>query len=100
MSETFTGPASIMLGEHAFRVAVRLSARLEPLEGRYRWAGRAAPDAALSEAFRSGVRQVMVRTGGGAPRPARLDEPDPSGGLGLTGVGPPPWDVGGGPGQS
>lgn len=95
MSETFTGPAAILLGEHEFRVTVRLSARFEPLEGRHRWAGRAAPDAALSEAFRSGVRQVMVRTGDGPPRPASLGEPDPWGGLRITGAGAPPWDLDG-----
>ena len=94
MSETFTGPASIVLGDREFRLAVRLSARFEPLEGRHRWAGRAAPDAALTEAFRAGAREVVVRTGEGAARPARLGEPDPWGGIRLTGAGSPPWDLG------
>ena len=95
MSETFTGPASILVGDHEFRLTVRLSARFEPVDGRYRWAGRAAPDAALSEAFRSGVRQVLVRTGDGPAGRARLGGPDPWGGLRLTGVGPPPWNLDG-----
>jgi hypothetical protein len=93
MSETFTGPATIVLGEREFRLDVRLSARFEPVEGRFRWAGRATPDAALTEAFRSGAREVTVRTAAGAARPARLGEPDPWGGLRLTGTGAPPWDA-------
>ncbi len=49
----------------------------------------------MSETFRSGVRQVMVRTGDGPARPARLGEPDRWGGLRLTGAGAPPWDLDG-----
>ena len=91
--EEYRGAATIETGALSVTVAVRLSARFEPVEGRYRWAGRAAPDESLTEAFRAGTREVTVRTPGGAARPARLGEPDPWGGLRLTGVGSPPWVV-------
>ncbi len=92
---TFTGEATIVAGDREFRLPVRLPARFEPVEGRHRWAGRAAPDDDLAAAFRSGVRDVTVRTAdGGVARPARLGEPDPWGGVRIAGVGAPPWDLG------
>jgi hypothetical protein len=86
MDEEYRGDATI--GDKV--VTVRLSARLEPLEGRYRWGGRAAPDEALTELLRSGVRQVTLRIGE-REVPARLGEPDAWGGVRITGVGHPPW---------
>lgn len=105
MSEDFRGLARIRISS-ALRPArggggavdgatteipVRLSARFEPLEGRLRWAGRAAPDPALVEAYRAGAREATIAIAGGDPVPARLGEPDPWGGLRLTGTGFPPW---------
>jgi hypothetical protein len=71
-------------------VAVRLSARFEPVEGRYRWAGRAAPDEALTALLRSGIREATVRIAD-VEAPVALGEPDPWGGVRLTGTGLPPW---------
>jgi hypothetical protein len=88
--EDYRGPAVIETGDLSVTVTVRLSARFEPIEGRYRWAGRAAPDEALTAHLRAGVREATIRIGGAAVT-ARLGEPDPWGGVRLTGTGRPPW---------
>ncbi|AGL17637.1 DUF4873 domain-containing protein [Actinoplanes sp. N902-109] len=88
--EEFRGEAVIDTGDDTVTVAVRLSVRFEPVEGRYRWGGRAAPDERLSERLRAGAREVTVRIGGRAAA-ARLGEPDPWGRVRLTGTGRPPW---------
>ncbi|MFI7543914.1 DUF4873 domain-containing protein [Actinoplanes sp. NPDC049599] len=88
--EDYRGAATIETGELSVTVAVRLSARFEPIEGRYRWAGRAAPDEVLTAQLRAGLREATVRIGAVAVR-ARLGEPDPWGGVRLTGTGRPPW---------
>ena len=88
--EDYRGEAVIEAGGRSVTVAVRWSARFEPLEGRYRWAGRAAPDDTLTAQLRAGLREATVRIGG-APARARLGEPDPWGGVRLTGTGRPPW---------
>jgi hypothetical protein len=91
IDEEYRGAATLRLGDEERAVAVRLSAHFEPIEGRYRWAGRTAPDPELVERVRSGVREAAVRLPGGAEVPARLSEPDPWGGIRLSGVGRPPW---------
>ncbi|MGA5305679.1 DUF4873 domain-containing protein [Nucisporomicrobium flavum] len=90
--EEYRGEAVIRAGEAAVTVAVRLSVRFEPVEGRYRWGGRAAPDDTLSAQLRAGARDVTVRIGE-REAPARLGEPDPWGGVRLTGTGRPPWSA-------
>ena len=91
MSEDFRGPATVRVGDSTARLDVRLSAHFEPLEGRLRWAGRTAPDDALVAAYRSGFREATLTIDGGAPVTAKVGEPDPWGGLRLSGVGFPPW---------
>lgn len=91
MSEDFRGPATVRVGDASADLAVRLSAHFEPLEGRLRWAGRTEPDPTLVEAYRAGAREATIAIGGGEPVPAKLGEPDPWGGLRLTGTGFPPW---------
>ncbi|MFI5495032.1 DUF4873 domain-containing protein [Actinoplanes sp. NPDC051859] len=90
--EEYRGEAEIRAGDTAVTVPVRLSVQFEPMEGRYRWAGRAAPDDALSAQLRAGARDVTVRIGE-REAPARLGEPDPWGGVRLSGVGRPPWSA-------
>lgn len=100
MSEEFRGPAEIRVAGLSVTVEVRLSVRFEPVEGRYRWAGRAAPDETLLARLRAGARDAIVRIGGVEAR-ARLGEPDPWGGVRLSGTGTPPWPaVSGGAAQS
>ncbi|GAB7039255.1 MULTISPECIES: DUF4873 domain-containing protein [Catenuloplanes] len=87
--EEYRGPAVVQAGGTAYPVEIRLSARFEPVEGRFRWAGRTAPHTALRA--RLGEARLVLP---GAPAvPVRLSEPDPWGAVRLTGTGRPPWRV-------
>ena len=44
--DEYRGVATLRLGDRQVTAEVRLSARFEPVEGRYRWAGRIGPDGA------------------------------------------------------
>ncbi|PWR08206.1 DUF4873 domain-containing protein [Micromonospora acroterricola] len=83
---TYHGPAEVA----GTSVRVHLAGRWEPVDGRYHWGGRIEPDARVAGLVRSGRRDVELRIAGRA-RPARLAEVDPWGGVGVTGVGAPPW---------
>jgi hypothetical protein len=89
--EDYRGPATLQIGGTEVPVTVRLSARFEPIEGRFRWAGRTTPDDALRERVNGGLREAVVTLPGGLPTRARLSEPDPWGGVRLSGAGAPPW---------
>jgi hypothetical protein len=89
--EEYRGAATVRVGAEDRAVTVRLSAHFEPVEGRYRWAGRTSPDPELVARVRSGAREAVVQLPGGTGWPARIGEPDPWGGVRLSGVGPPPW---------
>jgi hypothetical protein len=89
--EEYRGPATVLAGNRETAVRIRMSARFEPVEGRYRWAGRTEPDAVLRDLVIGGVRDGQLRLPGSAPVPVRLSEPDPWGGVRLSGTGTPPW---------
>jgi hypothetical protein len=89
--EDYRGPATLRIGDEATTVDVRLSARFEPVEGRFRWAGRTAPDQELLAKVRAGAREATLTIGERAGVTARLSDPDPWGGVRLTGIGRPPW---------
>ena len=91
--EEYRGPATLVVDGEPAAVEVRLSVRFEPVEGRYRWAGRTGPQEALLARVRAGVREAILRIEGGASVPVRLGDPDPWGGVRLTGVGRPPWST-------
>ncbi len=89
--EEYRGPATLRIGDQGVAVQVRLSARFEPVEGRFRWAGRTGPDDSLRERVSAGLREAIIAIPGHKDRPVRLGEPDPWGGVRLTGTGTPPW---------
>ncbi|BFU44086.1 DUF4873 domain-containing protein [Krasilnikovia sp. MM14-A1004] len=91
VDEQYAGVAVLRLDGRDTPVTVRLSARFEPVEGRYRWAGRAEAGDDLHARFRSGVRDGTLLIGAGPAVAVRLGEPDPWGRLRLTGTGLPPW---------
>ncbi|MCY1140919.1 DUF4873 domain-containing protein [Actinoplanes sp. Pm04-4] len=87
--EEYRGPAVLTIGDVGHPVEVRLSARFEPVEGRFRWAGRTGPDDLLRERVSAGLREASLTIG--KTIEVRLSEPDPWGGVRLTGTGTPPW---------
>ncbi|MFI6071556.1 DUF4873 domain-containing protein [Actinoplanes sp. NPDC051343] len=72
-------------------VEVRLSARFEPLEGRFRWAGRTGPSRSLCDQVAAGLRSATLVLPGAEQISVRVSEPDPWGGVRLSGTGTPPW---------
>ncbi|GIE94676.1 DUF4873 domain-containing protein [Paractinoplanes rishiriensis] len=89
--EEYRGPATVRVGEADLPVEVRLSAHFEPLEGRFRWAGRTTPDQVLRERVSGGLREATLTIPGSEKQKVRLSEPDPWGGVRLSGIGKPPW---------
>jgi len=89
--EEYRGPATLVVGNSSTTLEVRLSAHFEPIEGRYRWAGRTEPDEELLARVRAGARAATVRINRGVGVTVRLGEPEPGGGVRLIGIGKPPW---------
>jgi hypothetical protein len=75
------------------RVQAHLAGHFSPLTGDYRWRGRLSPSPEVTEAFRSGVRTVVVRTPDGFEGTGVLDEPNLWGGHPVNGAGAPPFAV-------
>jgi Domain of unknown function (DUF4873) len=90
-AEDYRGPATLTLDDDELTVRVRLSSRFEPVEGRMRWAGRTEPDDDLRRRVGEGLRTALITVPGGGQRSVRLGEPDPWGGVRLSGTGNPPW---------
>lgn len=88
--EDYRGPATLAFDDAEITTQVRLSVRFEPVEGRYRWAGRTGPDDDLVARV-TGGQTTAILTIDGVRATARLGDPDPWGGVRLTGVGRPPW---------
>lgn len=89
--EQYRGPARLRFGDADLAVEIRASAHFEPVEGRFRWAGRTCPDAGLRERVSGGLREAVLSISGGRETKVRLGDPDPWGGIRLTGTGTPPW---------
>lgn len=91
MDEAYAGSAALSADGAQVTVQVRLSGRVEPVDGRYHWAGRIAPHEAVTRLFMAGVRSAALRIGDGEPVQVRLSEVDPWGAVRVTAVSPPPW---------
>jgi hypothetical protein len=89
--EEYRGPANLRVGDESLPVSIRMSAHFEPIEGRFRWAGRTTPDDTLCERVGAGLREGHLTIPGAAEMVVRLSEPDPWGGVRLSGAGKPPW---------
>jgi cation diffusion facilitator CzcD-associated flavoprotein CzcO len=83
--EGYSGPARLDPGGGEIAVRVRLSGRVEPVDGRFHWAGR------LTGEVPSGVRSGRLRIGDEPPQRVRLGDVDPWGGVRVSGEGPAPW---------
>ncbi|WP_223838724.1 DUF4873 domain-containing protein [Nocardiopsis deserti] len=75
------------------QVQAHLAGHFSPLTGDYRWRGRLSPSPEVTEAFRGGVRTVVVRTPDGFEGTGVLDEPNLWGGHPVNGAGSPPFAV-------
>jgi cation diffusion facilitator CzcD-associated flavoprotein CzcO len=87
----YTGPATLTAAGSQLTVDVRLSGRVEPVDGRYHWAGRIAPQDAVSRLVRAGTLSAILRIGDNAPVAVRLGDVDPWGAVRVQATSPPPW---------
>ncbi len=90
-ADGYTGPATLVVAGAQIPVEVRLSGRVEPVDGRYHWAGRIAPQDAVSRLVRVGTRSASLRIGDGTPVAVRLGDVDPWGAVRVQATSPPPW---------
>ena len=82
--EGYEGPARI----DQTPVEVSLRGQFQPIDGRFHWYGRIAPDPAL-ETHTSGSTVTLVTPYGEAP--GRLSDVDPWGRFRISGTGLPPF---------
>lgn len=86
VDEVYDGPATLGIGDDQHPVRVRLSGRLDPIDGRYHWQGTildALPDG-------TGPRPVTL-TIGERTAECRITERTQQGGYSVAGVGMPPY---------
>jgi hypothetical protein len=86
--DLYDGAAVIRVGDHERQVRVRLSGRLDPIDGRYHWQGTVfdeLPDEALTQS-----RPVTVMIGERSAE-ARITERTPQNRFSVVGVGAPPY---------
>lgn len=86
-AEEYSGPATI--GEIEIEVEVTLRGHFEPLDGRFHWYGRIAPNAALTAQVQSGSTVTLTTPHGTAE--GRLSDVDTWGRFRIAGTGRPPF---------
>jgi cation diffusion facilitator CzcD-associated flavoprotein CzcO len=91
LSDGYDGPATLRAGDECVPVEVRLTGRVEPVDGRYHWGGRIAPSDRAARLRRAAIADVTLEVDGGTPAGARLGEVDPWGGVRVVATGAPPW---------
>jgi hypothetical protein len=79
---------SLVTPDGELPIEVDMTVRFEPVDGKVHWGGRIAPNPSVAALVRGGMRTCQVRIDVAVP--ARLGDPDPWGGVRVTGVGPPP----------
>jgi cation diffusion facilitator CzcD-associated flavoprotein CzcO len=94
--ETYDGAATLTVGDACHPVRVRLTGRLDPIDGHYHWQGTVfssqsdpLPDEALKQS------RAATLTVGGLSAPARIVEQTPWGTHSIAGVGAPPYALNG-----
>jgi hypothetical protein len=86
--DVYDGAATLRLGDEKRQVRVRLSGRLDPIDGRYHWQGTVFD--ALPDGMLTNPRPVTVTIGDRSAE-ARITERTPQGRYSVTGVGAPPY---------
>ncbi len=88
--EVYDEPATIVVGDDERRARVRLSGRLDPIDGRYHWQGTIF-DATLDEVL-TRPRTVTLAIGERSAE-CRITERTPQGRFSVAGVGAPPYGL-------
>ena len=88
VDEIYDGAATIRIGDDRRQVRVRLSGRLDPIDGRYHWQGTVFD--ALSDEVLTGPKAVTL-TIGDRSADCRITERTPQGRYSVAGVGTPPY---------
>jgi hypothetical protein len=88
VDEIYDGAATILLGHDQRLVRVRLSGRLDPIDGRYHWQGTIFD--ALSDEVLIGSKPVTLTIGDRSAQ-CRITERTPQGRYSVVGVGRPPY---------
>jgi hypothetical protein len=91
MDDGYAGRAALSADGTDMAVEVRLSGRVDPVDGRYHWAGRIAPQETVTGLFGAGVRSATLRIEDQDPVRVRLTEVDPWGAVRVTATSAPPW---------
>ena len=94
--ETYDGAATLTIGDACHPVRVRLTGRIDPIDGHYHWQGTVfsslsdpLPDEALKQS------RAATLTVDGLSAPARIVEQTPWGTHSIAGVGAPPYALNG-----
>ena len=94
--ETYDGAATLTIGDACHPVHVRLTGRVDPIDGHYHWQGTvfspladSLPDEALKQS------RAATLTVGGVSAPARIVEQTPWGTHSIAGIGAPPYALNG-----
>ncbi len=95
-NETYDGEATLTIAGADHPVRVRLSGRLDPIDGRYHWQGTvfSSPSRPLSDEVLKQSRTATL-TVGGRTAAARITEQTPWGTHSVAGVGAPPYALSG-----
>jgi hypothetical protein len=90
----YLGPATLRLADDArsFEVQADLRGKFEPIDGRYRWYGRLAADAALAAAVPRGRAAGTLSTPAGTAE-CELSDPDPWLRYRISGISTPPFAI-------
>jgi hypothetical protein len=88
VDEVYDGPAMLHVGDDEQQVRVRLSGRLDPIDGRYHWQGTVLD---ASTDLRPGPVTVTI---GEQTAACRITERTQQGGYSVAGVGMPPYALG------
>jgi hypothetical protein len=88
VDEIYDGAATIRVGDDESQIRVRLSGRLDPIDGRYHWQGTVFDE--LSDEVLTGPKPVTLTIGERSAE-CRITERTPQGRYSVVGVGTPPY---------
>ena len=86
----YQGTAVLEVGGRRYEVRVDLRGYFQPIDGRYHWYGRIAPEAELAGSLTAGRTKGTLTTSHGSA-PAEVGDPDPWGRYRVEGVSTPPF---------